>query len=1247
MGDQAPSASLNAFVETGIDLEPVGQGPVVQIQLPSISTFSRAPRSQRRVISTAAACHNEESYARSCLASSSSIYFSTSRRYPRSFLWRVLENDKVLELRSVDISKDDREPNEATVILQLAFPNAIRKGCVVLTDGGEDILSVFVLTKSKEFVTLTIPTAFFCDGAASEEGTESWCKTFSHSAITLSNPLTLVAASPQQLVATLDDGGILRLNRKLDQNGSTWETLTCNEGKWTSSLRGLIRWQGSNSVRYNGAVLAPSTAIAAEFSPSRTHLLTVCVNHTLKIWNLEKGSIVFSMDLLGQERESQDITRVLLDAGNPEILRVFEAEGAIEGDEYYVMTYSLHEGGQFKIWAIRDADQGSLGIRFLHPDNLFRPPDPEPGLESKAIWKLADFKISQGTWGTAMEIWLLMRSNKRYKTYNLKFDLTDLPRAWSSDWTSSVPTYLNQQLLPYTSPSDLRGDSELWLEYLLHPGRYSHSLLECALSMYCSTRKVQETPNAGTDLRDRFHSAVAARVNAQQVSKSKESGTEFAQYREAMQDEWRSLYREVQDLERSSWQALKLSFDDRSNMPWLLFSGGCAAIRTFSPLESIAQNKPAVLKITTEVLEAPSIEDGPRGETELPYGLAALIQAAAEFRESLSPSCQHTCHAWLSSELWREPLLSVPRRIEDYYERCNFAEEITESAIADLREALTPIGDFDGLTTAHFLAIIAQVPQLMTVESSEQIFSKFGLKVLVKSAQEMIDLHSRLLFDLFMLIVFIEIEVDRDITPKSNLNTSVVFMALLDQLKRYRLMEWLSKSTWTRVDGDSQRLSDGKRHNTTSSPNLSVLETLFAADVRPQSLQGYSQSVTLSETIQDLLVWITGGNDASITLHQVLVNVQCNLLKENDLDLACDFLQFQPSTPWSTYVKGRFYLASGGITEAALCFQKAAYKMGTLLVLTRSLSLIDVVTAGKPCPDYHQASGGFLSSTEAAHFGQGLPFYYNHVHQLFQSASYPSYAAQFAQLALQFTPQSNSLEPPSSLLTSLFHTSLQSSDVHTAFTALMRLPQHDQTKLLPTMVKALMALSDGPKQLLDLPWPPYIHPAIDAYLSNDKSSSAMSYSRPVIPMERQRKILAAWRLKNGDFRGAAAALYSQLYTAKKQKQRSGTIPKFRLGGSGADDGSDAAYKEADEAYLSVINLLACIGGDDESTEKTSTNDAKHGEEWLLSEAGGGKRKVVTISAVRNDWQKELDRRSVVEGGRWGFGLVGDDEMELG
>ena len=78
----------------------------------------------------------------------------------------------------------------------------------------------------------------------------------------------------------------------------------------------------------------------------------------------------------------------------------------------------------------------------------------------------------------------------------------------------------------------------------------------------------------------------------------------------------------------------------------------------------------------------------------------------------------------------------------------------------------------------------------------------------------------------------------------------------------------------------------------------------------------------------------------------------------------------------------------------------------------------------------------------------------------------------------------------------------------------------------------------------------------------------------------------------------------------------------------------------EDGYLVVINLLACAGKENS---------------WVLSEGVGvgkgqvgekGKRKVVTIGDVRGAYQRELDRRSVIEGGRFGFGGGVGDEMDV-
>ncbi|KAL8894618.1 MAG: hypothetical protein Q9192_004182 [Flavoplaca navasiana] len=1242
METHVPSASLHAFVEARTDLEALSRDSLVRIRL----SASRGSHSRPQVLSNTAGsalCNNEETFSRSYLASASSIYYSKLKRYPQNFLWRVLENNKVLEIRSNDLRKCGNLKADATIVLQLLFPSAIRKGGVAWADDEGERVNVFVLTKTNDLFTLTIPNKSFYDVTCLEEESERWPTTFKPSSFTLSTPHRLVAGSPGQLVIALADGKLLNLTRKDGQDGPAWQERSFDDGHWGSSLRGLINWQGHNTIRYDGTVLDQNTAIAVEYSPSRTHLVTVCANHTLKIWNLTLDKIknVFSMDLLGQRREPQDISKVMLDAGSPEILRVFEAEGAIIGDEYYAITYSPHGGGQFKIWAIRDADQGKLGVRFLHSDDTLRPPDPDSDPESKTVWKVTDFKVGGGVQGSSMELWLLMRSNKRYKTYRLTFDLVDLPAAWNEKWVLVATETLGLIQQPQPSGSDAQDASEIWLQLIFYPGRYTRSLLEIALSIYRSARKLTSPNDAKVSLEERLSLAIMAQVRSQSVRDDADRCTLFAQYQESIQQEWSLFYQEVQDLDRLRWQPLALTFDEQSGIPCSVFAGGCAFIRGCDGVEALARNAPTALQKAPESFEVPSIEDGSRRLPQLPEELSILIQGAAAFRRTFSATFQHECHKLLLSELWQDPVYSVADRIDNYYERCGFAEEVTDSAIDTLKETLAPLGSFEGLTSDHFLAIIERLPNSTEENGSSLMSTKLGHKVLVRGMQEVLNVHAQVLFDLLMVTVFIEVEAHEEVVSDANLNTSGVFIALSEQLKLYQLMQWLARSIWIRHE--EARPS----HSEHASSSSTVLESLFATAIRPQTLDRPSQSHGLTGTIRDLLVHVRGGDDASMTLDQVIVHIHCNLLRQGDTDLASDFAQFQPSTAWAVYIRGRLHLQIGELVEAAVCFNKAAYNLAAGQSFSDPNQQGDRRSsseAGKAARAYHKASAGFLAVEEAEYFANGLAKYYTHIVHLFQAASCPSYAADFARLAIQFTPQSSELR--SSLLQSLFASSLQTSDIESAYTSLSRLPWKDQSRLLSEFMKAILSLPNGPGQLLDLPWPAHFHAAIDAELADTRRSSATmtggSASSANLNRDRRMKILAAWRLRLGDFRGAAAAMYPQLQALvteqHKGKRASSGMARSKIGGSrNGNDGMMKGNLGVDEAYLSVMNLMACI--DD-------SGDRERKEAWLLNDADGGKRRVVTIEDVRKGWQKELDRRSVVEGGRWGFGMVGD-EMDLG
>ena len=926
MDFKAPVSSLALFKETRADLEPDTSGLVIQIQIPSTSAFVVRPRLLRRILKNTTGHRDEASFTKCCIATTASLYFSKSKRHPRSFLWRVLQEGKVLELRSIDLSKGSGETREASYIIQLCFPAGLKHGGVALADlEDQDVLNVFVLTRVNELYTFTLGKDFFYNAAASEGDVSSWCKVSKPATFSISTPHSLIAASFRQLIISLSDGRILRLTRDRDEDGSKWQESTYGDGQWASSLRGLIRWQGSNTVKFDGTTLEQGTPVAMARSPDKKHIFAVCVNHTLRIWNLNKAANVFSMDLLWKHREPHDIPTVMLDPASPNLLQLFRIDEIIDGCEYYAVTFSPHDFGQFKFWGMRDPDHGARGVRDIFPEYSLKPPDPDPSPESKAIWKVADFKIAAGQQGKSLEMWILMRSNRQYKLYNLKFDIQDLANVWHDGWSATAFETLDDSEPPLISDLDPEDATDKWLEYLFYPGRYSETVLETALGMYCSERSVS-LPDPRAPLKERVNSAIVIPVT--RVS----AVSDFNMYRTATNQEWTVMWQDIRDLDKSRWEVLSLACDQQAGMPWIAFTDGCSAVRTCDRTEKIVQNSSADLAVSSNLLPTPSVEVEDGNEPRLPDELAVLIEAATTFRQSFSYKLRCICNRVLATELWLDPSYSVPLRIQSFYDQCNFIEEIGSAPYDDLMSSLDPIGGFNALETDAFLAILDDLAHGLPEHASDLQHTKFGLKLLINGAQEMIHLRTGLLFDLLVLVVFVDMEIDREETPMENFDAPRIYVELLELLKQYQIMQWLAKNTRADKSDSPANPAQAKPGKIDASSGrkprtLTLLESLFALDLPAQSLDIQSQSEAFTHGIHDLLIWATGGHDPTVTFDDVPVYVQCNLVANNNLDLASDSLRFQPSTAWATYVKGRLSLLKGEFTEAAIYFKKAAFKL--------------------------------------------------------------------------------------------------------------------------------------------------------------------------------------------------------------------------------------------------------------------------------------------------------------------------------
>lgn len=217
------SSPFYAYKEVRLDLDPVTQGSTIAIRLPKTTTstpaFSSRTAPKRSQIAEIAVALDENSFRQKFLATDASIYYRNHHKSPRSFLWRVLEDGKVLSIRAVDISKQ-ADILDASLTLHISFSDAILPGCIALSDSKEhDALSVFVLTDSKQLYTLTLRPDFFRRPSSTEDNISDWCKSYSSSVFTFKQPHRLVALTADELFVPLHDGSLLKLDRGLGSDG--------------------------------------------------------------------------------------------------------------------------------------------------------------------------------------------------------------------------------------------------------------------------------------------------------------------------------------------------------------------------------------------------------------------------------------------------------------------------------------------------------------------------------------------------------------------------------------------------------------------------------------------------------------------------------------------------------------------------------------------------------------------------------------------------------------------------------------------------------------------------------------------------------------------------------------------------------------------------------------------------------------------------------------------------------------------
>ncbi|KAH7130583.1 nucleoporin Nup120/160-domain-containing protein [Dendryphion nanum] len=1202
------------YTEARLNLEPAFPGSTISITLPAstTSTFGQRTQSRRTVITEDYVGKDEDAFAKRHLATDGSLYFRRKDDYPRAFLWRLLDNRKTLELQSVDFDHDTRHNFEANLTILLHFSAPIRPFCIAFSEPEDrDILTIFAITTANELYSLNLHRDFFVNATASEQDVKDWCKRSTVTQFLLRVPYRLFAISYKELLVPLDNGGILHLQRD-PTDDVVWSETIYQQNTWTGSVRGWLPWKGEQKIRFDNTDLEPSAAPAVALSPDRDHILSVCLNHRLRAWNIQSGKPGIQLDLLGESIRPNDKTQpYFIGPSQSTIMQVIDLPGGTDGAVYHVATYSPKKH-QFKFWGIRDADDVNFGFYDVQPDVEFVPPVDD--LMNTTVWTLEEFHFNPGPAGwRGGELWIRARTGPSSKVYSLKFDLYDdstkLAQIWKDDWISvnSGPLTVEGLKSNPANPNEDDADAlevynhglpERWLDFLFYPGRFTTATLETALVIL--RRGLERTKTTQVTFKGSLKERLSVIVASLAASK-RSSSDDLDDYEDALAAQWQAYYGLVKDLHKRRGEALSFAFDRGSEMPWLVLSDSLSAIRQSSQLETFTAN--ASVLASPKSLSGPLRKAFPKSESR---DVSRLLNAAAGFRKSLSSSFHRQLEHQVEIEILQTQSLSIFDRMELMEQNVDVLGRVSEEDISILVEDLG-MNVRDLTSEIFYRAIQTLVQEEEGQVNKKRQIARFGLKALVRVSQESLDTNYNVLLDLLVLILFMQFEEDLS----DDFEASEIFVEIINQLKDCLVLSWLAGNAWAHQSPTghaSETLMKTLLETFKSSRKLpftqTLLEGIFGHQVCESAIPRGLKSELLTYWSR---VWLTQlfkqqGYDASLD------DIMGILLSQKEYDFASKFSKFLTDGTWGTYLKGRMHISLGENDLASICFQKSAYNL--------ALGIFSVEDADQI---------NFIPLDQRDNFSDGLPRFYNHVISLFEKVKAYSYVADFARLGIKSLKGTENVELKTELLSRLFNASVQTSRFDEAYTALTR---HSDIALKRSALRTLttsMVQQSQTAALLKFPflglWDEF-----DAVLTSLCHTALNLKSSPPY-----HQILYAFRISRSNFRGAATILYQRLHRLKSTSSQI----------------NDPADESLTRCYLMIINALSSVSSEDAYILfDPRIEEGSKAPQWGLGQAKDKlKRHIITLETLRKEYQAELDRVETIENGQYPYVEAGD-EMDI-
>jgi nuclear pore complex protein Nup160 len=1102
---------------------------------------------------------------------------------------------------------------EAYFTLRLEFQDQILPGGVAFADlETNDEIHAFVGTDRDEIFDLRLPTHAFRDAEAlSPENIGHWCEPFQSSSLDINTVHRIWANSPLEVFISFTSGKLQKSTRR--SLGGSWKHDIYDDRTWGASIRGIVSRRGLQMIESGSRQLDPRTTQALVTSGDGKFMFTVCLNHTLRVWNLLEGKVVVTKDLLDAVRDPNDRTH--LNPREDALLKIFRLP--LQRNPV-LLTYSPQDGGQFKFWDLKGGTTDPLTVEDKYPQVKLSSPDPDPS--GNTIWSMVGLKLDAGSDVKPAQIWVLWRNHNYHQLYKCEFEFPNLVSTWEDNWVKCAATASAKNVAPDLVRSDFEDPASKWLDFFFSPGRYSEAGLETALSIFEEATTVKLPASQKTaPLGQRMCAVVGASVS---LRKYEDFDLDFDRFYADTDAHWRNLYRIVENVNDSRNAPLSLAYDAYCEMVWITMTDKCCAVRECSKLELLQQNDLADM----ENLEDVTARAWPHRKVSTDDGesfadMGVLISASRSFRESFTAELAKSLQVAIDEDMSVGAEYVTPTRIFEIYDSTGFSDAVSNEVFERLEADLTPVGGLSSLNNELFLSTL----ELLAVKSkrtkSALRNTLFGSCLLSAGIRDFIHSQRQLLMDLLTLTIFVEGELNQEDAKMTGFDAAELYSYISPLLRLCDRTLWLTSHTRSKgleILGADTHANAHRRSSVPPSGNhrqVTIFEDTLSKAVRPQPAVDRPLMYLLTDQLFEIDDWASGKD--TIAPEDGAVYLQCDLLRHGELDLAADFLKFQPSTAWSNYVKGRLALERGEHDMAATYFQSASYGLA----------------CGKAVGNLVALSAGLLSVIDADCFNGGLPIYLHHIMGLFEGHDAYDGASQFAHLALKAL-HSDQPEPVpnfrAEVLSRLFNAELKLSRFRRAYDALVQQPDAAlQKSAVHSLVDAILdphkSLGDtrGAVRILQaLPW--NTHPEL-AYHMDQHLVGLTQKQTSLAGGVDYLGVTYAMRIAQRNYRGAVTVLYERLLLVRQS-------------GRARHDPQATALRHV---LLSLVNVMASVAPQEAYIVAEPAKE-KHADAEQQSKR---RRIIITLEDLRKEYQQVLDRCSRIERGDFDFEMDDDDESE--